>query len=649
MSRTTIASAPPSLPLNNRGSIFVLALLCCCATLFSDAFAPRVHPISPFAATASQSTKRIFFSASNGMVMVQNRGSSSAVAAAAPRSGSSITQRYSSSAARRGQRGNFMSASNDDNAAAFQSNKSQSPVSCNAIPPQPSTAAAPQSVGAALTVVKVGDAESSARTATSSGGPSSAGWPGESSTSLRASAVTSTWDQLPIGGESFEGSADQASSDSLNILSEMQRSSSSDALHHDEIESGLQSLAAAIAPPYSPAAADQFQMRSRSMSMESTSAVSYNPSSLTNLPASVVPSSISTVDSLQNVVKSFLTSMEQPSLQFGRTLVLLASAIYGTNFATVKMLDAAMPLEISAALRFGLAASVVGAIVLGGEALVAQGKEVPPEIAQERQAGLMAGLEIGFWYFLGYTCQSEGLQTVAAGKSAFFNSLAVVVVPLLDAAIKNKLLKKQDVIAIGLASLGVGLLELGPTGISVSLGDLFAFGQTIFFGIGYWRLEDVSQKHPTQPGRITVGQLGGVAAGSVLFAIVEAQIKQGVPIPIDQWMAWFSDPFIVASLMWTGLISTAMALYLETVALKVVSATELTLIMTSVSLWGAAFAYVTMGEMLSTTGMVGGLLILTGCVMGNITPKVKKGDEYTADVIDDDNANGVLEMGQQHI
>jgi drug/metabolite transporter (DMT)-like permease len=78
-----------------------------------------------------------------------------------------------------------------------------------------------------------------------------------------------------------------------------------------------------------------------------------------------------------------------------------------------------------------------------------------------------------------------------------------------------------------------------------------------------------------------------------------------------------TDGFIVKTIIWTGLFSTALALYLETVALKVVSATELTVLMTSVSLWGSAFAYVTMGEMLDRLGLLGGLLILTGCVLSS--------------------------------
>lgn len=46
--------------------------------------------------------------------------------------------------------------------------------------------------------------------------------------------------------------------------------------------------------------------------------------------------------------------------------------------------------------------------------------------------------------------------------------------------------------------------------------------------------------------------------------------------------------------------------------------------MTTTSIWGAAFAFATLGEVLTPTGMVGGLLITGGCVLGNMAPPTTK-------------------------
>ena len=96
--------------------------------------------------------------------------------------------------------------------------------------------------------------------------------------------------------------------------------------------------------------------------------------------------------------------------------MIVAAAIYGTNFATVKMLDTALPLSISAALRFGLAAAVVSSVVFTQES-----DKVGPGIIKDRHMAMMGGMEIGFWYCIGYICQAEGLLSVPAGKVRIYS------------------------------------------------------------------------------------------------------------------------------------------------------------------------------------------------------------------------------------
>ena len=144
----------------------------------------------------------------------------------------------------------------------------------------------------------------------------------------------------------------------------------------------------------------------------------------------------------------------------------------------------------------------------------------------------------------------------------------MIVVPILDVMFKGKRLNHFEIAAVALSCFGVGLLELGPTGdFSISPGDLMAFAQTIFFGIGYWRLETESHKHPHYAARLTVGQLVAVAFGALIYALTEYALGHFNPT-LDQFVGWLGNPFILGALLWTGLVSTALALYLETVALK---------------------------------------------------------------------------------
>jgi hypothetical protein len=99
------------------------------------------------------------------------------------------------------------------------------------------------------------------------------------------------------------------------------------------------------------------------------------------------------------------------SLWQGRTIVVGAAAIYGTNFAAIKLLDPVIPLAASAAIRFTLAAAVVTVAVAWNESK-----------RRREQAGSLAlepwrlGGEVGALYCVGYLCQAWGLHFVDASK-----------------------------------------------------------------------------------------------------------------------------------------------------------------------------------------------------------------------------------------
>ena len=117
----------------------------------------------------------------------------------------------------------------------------------------------------------------------------------------------------------------------------------------------------------------------------------------------------------------------------GRVIVLAAAAIFGTNFATVKMLDQVVPTSVSMALRFVLAAVAISASVawqhqsqqrqleqanLDKVLVVAQDDTDKARrlLADEWMPAAWLGAEVGAWYLVGYLCQSYGLHYVAASK-----------------------------------------------------------------------------------------------------------------------------------------------------------------------------------------------------------------------------------------
>ena len=81
--------------------------------------------------------------------------------------------------------------------------------------------------------------------------------------------------------------------------------------------------------------------------------------------------------------------------------------------------------------------------------------------------------------------------------------------------------------AAGVATLGIGLLELGdaaavPGGGVLSSSDLVSLLQPLGFGLGFWRMETFSRKYPDGALPLAAGQVLSTGIISLLWALSEA-------------------------------------------------------------------------------------------------------------------------------
>ena len=326
-----------------------------------------------------------------------------------------------------------------------------------------------------------------------------------------------------------------------------------------------------------------------------------------------------------------------------RLLLLGAAALYGTNFSLVKLLgETGLSVGLASTLRFGMAALVTLPWLLQIETSDDKDNHVNGlattnnkwsrsfhtlvlDKTSKEHLALMGGLEVGMWNAIGYVAQAVGLETTSASKSAFLCSLAVVMVPLLDYLAGKQLLTRQ-VLGATLAVVGVGFLELeglgggGTSGgmAALSPGDIASLVQPIAFGLGFWRMEAAMKKCGDEAERATAAQLFAVFLGSAAYMGIMGAMDPSTLPSGEQFVSWVTDPVILGALFWTGVVTTALTIYMETVALKTLSAAETTLIFSTEPLWGTAFASVVMGETLGLNAVAGAFMILSGCVVSNL-------------------------------
>eukprot|EP00533_Pseudo-nitzschia_delicatissima_P013230 CAMPEP_0197268776 /NCGR_PEP_ID=MMETSP1432-20130617/4372_1 /TAXON_ID=44447 /ORGANISM="Pseudo-nitzschia delicatissima, Strain UNC1205" /LENGTH=575 /DNA_ID=CAMNT_0042733857 /DNA_START=115 /DNA_END=1842 /DNA_ORIENTATION=- len=336
--------------------------------------------------------------------------------------------------------------------------------------------------------------------------------------------------------------------------------------------------------------------------------------------------------------------VDEEGIWRARWLLVAAAALYGTNFSVVKLLGDEMPVGISTSLRFGLAALATLPWLIQGFVPSFGNSEKVEQIVQDRRImATLYGLEVGLWNSIGYVAQAVGLETTLASESAFLCSMAVVIVPLLDWIAGKKLQSRQWVGAL-MALVGVAFLELGDVGAlmegkgsGINTGELLSLVQPFTFGLGFWRMEQAMRRFPQEAPRMTAAQLMAIFISSVAYGLwtmgvfepffVSSSIETalagfqsslvGIPDSFP-WREWSTNPSILFSLFWTGCITTALTIYMETLALESLSAAETTLIFSTEPLWGTAFAVALMGEQMGMNSVAGGGLILMACVYSNM-------------------------------
>jgi drug/metabolite transporter (DMT)-like permease len=313
------------------------------------------------------------------------------------------------------------------------------------------------------------------------------------------------------------------------------------------------------------------------------------------------------------------TEEETKDKWIARTILIVVSAFYGTNFGCVKILGEALDPSVAAALRFTLAALVFLPYLL--------------KVIKTKPQLVRGGLEVGAYNALGYWTQASALVTTSASTVAFICSLAVIVVPILDALFPKKTASKDvawyaPLLPALVAVAGVGCLELGGDKIP-GFGDFFALGQPLFFGLGFWRIEGFMResKEPGDAQAFTGAMMISVALFAFMWSLHDFILPSiaepaGLMHAFQMQMTAFNDWKVIAAIAWTGIVTTALTAYGENYSMKSLSASESTIIYSTEPLWGTAFAAVALGETVGINTAVGAALIMCACVWSTLGPAI---------------------------
>ncbi|MCU1256001.1 MAG: putative 10 drug/metabolite exporter, family, superfamily [Candidatus Angelobacter sp.] len=280
--------------------------------------------------------------------------------------------------------------------------------------------------------------------------------------------------------------------------------------------------------------------------------------------------------------------------------------IWGSTFVLVKeALNDASPLVLNSARM------VVAAVLL---AIFYRKK-----IAVLTKPALIAGVVVGIFLYLGYAFQTSGLKLTTPSKSAFLTGTSSVLVPLVLVAIWHVRIHLWRVAGIVLALIGLFLMTVpgGGTGLAdfakVNLGDLLTVGCAICFTFHVIFVGRASQRFPFE--QVAVLQVGTAA------------ILMTVSTPLLEHPYFRPTATVIAAVLITGILCTAVAFSVQSWAQQFTPATHTALIFTTEPVFAWLTSFIYLHERLGLRAGAGALLILGGVLVSELLGHVEKPDD----------------------
>lgn len=333
-----------------------------------------------------------------------------------------------------------------------------------------------------------------------------------------------------------------------------------------------------------------------------TGLIEYCPSD--NEPLRYSPSSL---------IETILSTYAGP-----RVILALVAILYGTNFPLGAIMNDNLPASAATSSRMVLASLVLSPFLF----------QLKPSLRGQVLVG-------GAFVSMGYISQSVALIDTSPALVSFLGSATVLVCPFLQWLIDKKPIGMKDApqtwLAAALCLSGVAALELFDSNTNtfslaliskLGTGDALSLVQAVGFGTSVFLSEKMMKMEPDQALPITAGLVSVTAFFAMLWCFSDGWMIQpgweamGLPgLFMDVNMRT-----VALAVLWTGVLSTSLNFYIEITALGRVPSSEASVILATEPLWASLFAAILFHEQFGTSDYIGGLLMISACLVNTLRP-----------------------------
>lgn len=260
------------------------------------------------------------------------------------------------------------------------------------------------------------------------------------------------------------------------------------------------------------------------------------------------------------------------------------TAVWGSTFPLSKDLLTRVPVTDYLALRFLLAAAVIGLVR-------------PGVLRRIDGRVLRVGAGLGLCYAAGQALQFFGLPHTPATVSAFVVSMYVVVTPLLAALLLRSWPSVPMLAATALASVGVGVMSL--RGWTLGFGEALTLGGAVLYALHILGLSRWSTGRTAYP--LTFVQLLTMGVCFLAWAA-----HDGVQVPGRGDLLGF---------LYLAVVAGAVAMLVQTWAQSSVAPAAAAVVMVLEPVWAAFLGLVVWHEPLDGRTVMGGVLVVCAALL----------------------------------
>ena len=283
-------------------------------------------------------------------------------------------------------------------------------------------------------------------------------------------------------------------------------------------------------------------------------------------------------------------------------LMLIAAAIWGFAFVAQRQGMETMGPFLFNGVRF-----LIGVVALSPVVWYLSKKPKPDHKAEvSTRKLLIAGTMAGLLLFTAISFQQVGLQYTTAGKAGFITGLYIFFVPLIGLFFGQKT-GSGTWLGATIALIGLYLLSIKED-FSIAEGDLLQLICAVFFAshvlyIGYFAKR-------MDPLKLSLVQYVVTGVLSLIIAIV------------IELITWEMIKQTAIPLLYAGVMSTGIGYTLQVVAQQHAHSSHAAIILSLEGAFAVLGGWLLLDEYLTTRGLVGCGLMLTGMFLSQLLPKL---------------------------